>query len=151
MPRVTASRSASWSSHQYSLRLGALAIQTPDGHASAWDPRGPDGSPPQAGLLPREEPFHAWLERPDGYLVDPSILLTLHAEGLEVDPQEYVLSGTRQFVQNEITFLYEVLPELQLVGVAESAAHLVRAVSFVLTGMPRDLGPNFLDVEWRAP
>jgi hypothetical protein len=31
----------------------------------------------------------------------------------------------------------------------ESAAHLERAISFVMTGQPLDLGPNFLDVAWR--
>lgn len=135
---------------RYELRLGALNV-VPRGLAEpiSFDPRRDDGTAPNPGPLPPDEAFHAWLETPKGDLLDPSIFLTLHAEGYHVDRESYILAQGRKFVQHDLAFLYEELRELELVGLAESEAHLERAVSFVQSGHPLDLGPNFLDVAWR--
>ena len=66
-----------------------------------------------------------------------------------MDLDGYFLGGGRRFEREGLVFVYDELPELELVGVDETEGHLARAVSFVLTGAPRDLGPNRLDVAWR--
>jgi hypothetical protein len=140
---------------RFALHLGALSILSEGGAfpPRLFDPRRSDGSPPDAGVLPRGEGFHAWLESREGDLLDPTIFLTLAAEGYDVDPAEYPMSKGRRLERNGLEFVYEPLPQLELIGVAESEAHLRRAVSFVLTGSPpaTHLGPNVLDVAWRAP
>jgi hypothetical protein len=136
---------------RYQLRLGALKV-VPRGLADAiaFDPRREDGTTPNPGILPPDEAFHAWLETPTGGLLDPSIFLTLHAKGYRVDRESYVLAEGREFEQHDLAFVYEELRELELVGLAESEAYLDRAISFVQSGHPLDLGPNFLDATWRT-
>jgi len=136
----------------YELRVGALNVVPQRGLAEpiSFDSRPDNGTSPTPGVLPPGEAFHAWLETPRGSLLDPSIFLTLHAEGYHVDRESYILAQGRKFEQHDLAFLYEELTELELVGLAESEAHLERAVSFVQFGYPLDLGPNFLDVAWRA-
>jgi hypothetical protein len=114
-----------------------------------FDPRLDDGSKREPGRLRRDAGFHSWLESGAGRLVDPSIFLTLHPAGYSVDREGYVLAQGRDFQHGGIRYTYEVLPELQMVGVAESEDHLARAVSLVLHGHPLDLGPNYLDVVWQ--
>ena len=136
---------------RYELRLGALNVVPQRGLADpiSFDPRRDDGTTPDQGPLRPDEPFHAWLETASGELLDPSILLTLHAEQYNVDPEGYILAQGRRFMQHDLGFLYDELPQLELVGLAESEGHLERAVSLVRFGHPLDLGPNFLDVRWR--
>lgn len=76
----------------------------------------------------------------------------MHDDGYDVDPQEYFLGGGRRFERHGLVFIYEELREMELLGVGDSEPRLVRAVSFVTTGQPHALalGPNVLDVAWRA-
>jgi len=139
----------------FALRLGSLHVlsRDPETGSISFDPRNPDGTTPAPGRLPSDTPFHAWLEDSRGELLDPSILVTLHAEGYDVDSETYVHGGGRDFDLQGLRFVYEELHELELLGVKESEEHLDRAVSFVLTGEPHahNLGPNFLDLAWRVP
>lgn len=138
---------------RFELRLGALQVLPRDQSVSpiAFDPRDDEGRAPSAGPLPPDAAFHAWLEDARGELLDPSILLTLHADGYDVDPEGYFLGGGREFERYGLVFIYEPLRELELTGVEASEAFLVRATSFILTGRPLDLGANFFDLVWRAP
>lgn len=143
--------------HGFVLKLGSLHVipedqNHPEG-PSIFDPRewprGADGSlPPEAG-------FHAWLERRDGTLLEPSILLTLAGDGYDVRGDGYFTCGGRRTKLEGLWFVYEPLPDLQLVGVGPSEPHLALALKLALTGpspgLHRDaLGPNYLDVKWRA-
>lgn len=136
---------------RYSIRLGALNVLSRDERVEgiSFDPRGDDGQAPSPGVLPSGAAFHAWLEDGRGELLDPSILLTLHADGYDVDPAGYFLGGGRQFERHALVFIYEELKELKLIGVDESEDFLARAASFVLRGHPLDLGANFFDLTWQ--
>jgi hypothetical protein len=129
----------------FALRLGALNVgpieDGPSADPIAFDPRHPDGI--DAG-------FHAWLEDAKGNVLDPSILVTLKAEGYDVDPQTYFLDGGREFVRFDLAFVYEELPELELLGVAESESILDNRLAGALRGAPLVPGTIYLDVRWRT-
>ncbi|MEZ4447289.1 MAG: hypothetical protein R3B72_49885 [Polyangiaceae bacterium] len=77
--------------HPFTLCLGALRVDPLDrGQPILFDPRTDAGVDIDAG-------FHAWLEDEQGRMVDPSILVTLVAEGYAVDPTHIVLAGNQQF------------------------------------------------------
>jgi hypothetical protein len=130
----------------FHVRLGALYVgplteDTGIGPIS-YDPRGPDGI---------DGGFHAWLEDDGGQLLDPSILVTLHADGYDVNPESYLLDGRRRMPFGALGFVYEELSELELLGVEESEPALAAQVRFVLTGgLPTRPLEIHLDVGWRA-
>lgn len=138
--------------HGFTLRLGSLRVFPMDpadrNGPLFMDPRDPDGV--GDGPLPPGHPFHAWLETASGEFLDPSILLTLHAEGYAVDAGSYTLGLGRTTILSGLRLIYEELPELEVLGVAESEPHLALAMSCALTGEPRELGANYLDVGWRS-
>jgi hypothetical protein len=73
--------------HAFALRLGSLNVVPRDEGIGpiSFDPRRPSGEVPSPGRLSADAPFHAWLEDSAGELLDPSILLTLHADQYDVD------------------------------------------------------------------
>lgn len=127
----------------FSLRLGSLQVYPEDRRIDPihFDPRTPDGI---------DGGFHAWLEDTNGLLLDPSILVTLHADGYKVDPQSYFLVGGRNFILSGLRLIYEELPELELLGVEESEPHLARLMALAMRGeLPPAPGMIHLDVGWR--
>lgn len=129
-------------SEEFLLHLGSLHVRSQDSTASAitFDPRTPEGI---------DGGFHAWLEDKAGKVLDPSITVTLHDEGYDVNPDTYFLDCGRNFVRHGLLFTYEELPELELVGVEESEPHLARLMALALQGevlAPRHV---YLDVRWR--
>jgi hypothetical protein len=130
----------------FHLRLGALNVgplaKATDVEPIAYDPRGQDGI---------DGGFHAWLEDDHDRLLDPSILVTLHADGYDVDPESYLLDGRRRMPYGNLAMIYEELPELELLGVEPSEPALTAQMDFVLRGRP-PTGPLKiqLDVGWRA-
>lgn len=127
---------------QFTMKLGALRV-FPEGSAGDpifYDPRGPGGI---------EDGFHAWLEQPDGRLLDPSICLTLHADGYDVNPAEYTIAGGRSFSSRGHVYLYEELADLEMIGLAETEPVLesCRRVAYGLP--PGPPGDCLLDVRWR--
>lgn len=126
----------------FSLRLGSLQVHPQDGTASVitFDPRTPEGI---------DGGFHAWLEDKAGKVLDPSIAVTLHDEGYEVDPNTYFLDAGRKFVRHGLLFIYEELPELELVGIEESEPHLAGLMALALDGEVPEPGLIHLDVRWR--
>lgn len=128
---------------RFSLQLGSLQIEPEDENVEAthFDPRGPKGI---------DGGFHAWLEDTNGQLIDPSIFLTLHVDGYNVDPQDYILVGGRNFVFSGLRFIYEEVPELELLGLAESEARLSSLMPVALYGEPAPPPEMMhLDVGWR--
>ncbi|RYG16795.1 hypothetical protein EON82_24600 [bacterium] len=128
----------------FGLRLGSVHVIPEDKTISPilFDPRGPRGI---------DGGFHAWLETPDGRLLDPSILITLDADGYAVDPNRILLVHGRSVVRDELRFVYEDLPDLEVVGVEESEPHLARLMALAMSGAPQAPGTIYLDVRWRAP
>jgi hypothetical protein len=128
----------------FSLRLGSLQVHPEDKSVSpiAFDPRGPDGI---------DGGFHAWLEDTNGALLDPSIFPTLDAEGYDVDADNYFIGGGRTFVRAGLVFVYEELPELELLGLEKSELQLARLMDFALLGEMSPPGVIYLDVGWRTP
>lgn len=130
----------------FHLRLGALNVgpiaKNSGIEAISYDPRGEDGI---------EGGFHAWLEDDRGRLLDPSILVTLHADGYDVDPDSYLLDGRRRMVHGQLGMIYEELPELELLGVESSEPALASQMGFICDGraLPQSLA-IYLDVGWRA-
>lgn len=131
-------------SETFRLRLGSLHVHPQDTTASAitFDPRTPEGI---------DGGFHAWLEDKSGKVLDPSIAVTLHDEGYDVNPDTYFLDGGRNFVRHGLAFIYEELPELELIGVEESEPQLAHLERMALTGEPAPAGTVYLDVRWRTP
>ncbi len=127
----------------FSLRLGSLQVEPEDKNIDPiyFDPRSPDGI---------DGGFHAWLEDTNGQLLDPSILITLHADGYKVDPSSYLLVGGRTSVLPGLRFVYEELPELELLGMAASEPHLAVLMAWAMHGkIPPAPGRIYLDVGWR--
>ncbi|XXX74132.1 hypothetical protein WMF30_41455 [Sorangium sp. So ce134] len=125
---------------RFSLRLGSLQVYPEDENVDPiqFDPRTPDGI---------DGGFHAWLEDDSGQLLDPSISVTLHAEGYRIDPLDYCLAASRDYVWSGLRFVYEQLGELELLGVAESESHLARLMALAMRGEPvRTPGIIHLDV-----
>ncbi len=56
----------------------------------------------------------------------------------------------RQFVRHGLLFVYEELPELELVGVEESEPQLAHLMRMAGTGEPAPPGTIYLDVRWCA-
>jgi hypothetical protein len=130
--------------HGFSLRLGALHVVAKDeerfGRIS-FDPRGPGGI---------DDGFHAWLEDADGFLVDPSILVTLRSHGFEVNPDDYLVAKQRRFPDSELFFVYEELPELELLGLEASEPGLANFMALAMHGRrPAGVVDILLDVGWR--
>lgn len=125
------------------LRLGSLHVIPQDGTLGPvlFDPRGPDGI---------DGGFHAWLEDESGRLLDPSIHPTLGALGHRIDKCDCFIDGGRSFVVDGVAFLYEVLPELEVIGLPESEPHLSRLEAFALTAKRSPPGVIHLDVRWRT-
>lgn len=125
----------------YTMKLGALNVRPLEGSADAiaFDPRGPDGI---------DGGFHAWLEDTGGAVLDPSIAVTLHAEGYDVDPGCYLLDGGRRFTRFGLEFWYEELGALELFGVEESEPQIVELLRMATTGEPAAPGVVHLDVRW---
>jgi hypothetical protein len=130
---------------RYSLRLGSLHVVPVAGPIGpiVFDPRGPDGI---------DGGFHAWLQDENGQILDPSILVTLDREGYSVNPMSYFLVNSPQTELSGLRFIYEAIPDLQLLGLAESEEHLARAMEFAMTGIghPGLLGECRLDLAWRT-
>ncbi len=129
----------------FRLRLGALNVaplSTDSGiEPISYDPRGVDGI---------DGGFHAWLEDDHGRLLDPSILVTLHADGYDVNPESYLLDGRRRMPYDQIGLFYDELPELELLGVERSEPALAAQMEFVFTGRPPSgVLAIHLDVGWR--
>lgn len=126
----------------FTLRLGALNVYPTEGSGEpiSFDPRHPEGI--DAG-------FHAWLEDQHGMLLDPSVLITLAADGYGVDRDSYFLDGGRRFVRFDLAFVYEELLELELLGVERSEPMLARQLALALHGIPHPPGTIHLDVGWR--
>jgi len=130
----------------FHVRLGALNVFPLSNEAGldsiSYDPRGPDGI---------DGGFHTWLEDNNGLLLDPSILMTLHADGYDVNPRNYLLDGRRRMPYGPLGLIYEELPNLELLGVEESEPALAAQMRFVLTGIPpMEVLEIHLDVGWRA-
>jgi hypothetical protein len=106
-----------------------------------FDPRG-EGGPADA---------HAWLEDVSGRLLDPSIIITLADEGYLTDDDTFILSNERVVMRDGLTFAYEELPGLELVGLEESEPHLHRQLVYAMHGEALGSGKIFLDVKWRPP
>ena len=128
----------------FHLRLGSLhvlpSIQGAGVDPIAFDPRGPEGI--DAG-------FHAWLEDDAELLLDPSVLITLKHDGYDVDGTSYFLDGSRVFDDYGLTFHYEVVPELELLGEKESERALDLEMRLAMTGEPFTFVANRLDVGWK--
>jgi len=126
----------------FSIRLGSLHVSPEDRDVRpiAFDPRTPDGI---------EGGFHAWLEDRNGQLLDPSIFVTLHAEGFDTDAASYLLVQGRCFALTGLRFVYEELPELELLGLHESEPQLARLMALAMRGEPCPKGTVYLDVGWR--
>ena len=125
------------------LRLGSLHVIPQDGTTDPvlFDPRGPGGI---------DGGFHAWLEDDSGRLLDPSIHPTLSALGYRVDERNCFIDGGRSFVVDGLAFLYEELPDLEVIGLPESEPHLSRLEAFALTAQRSPPGVIHLDVHWRT-
>lgn len=128
---------------RFSLCLGSLHVIAEDKRSSpiAFDPRGPDGI---------DGGFHAWLEDANGALLDPSIHPTLNAAGYNVDATSCFVEGGRSFIWAGLEFVYEALPELELLGLDESEPHLAHLMEFALKGERPPPGVLCLDVGWRV-
>jgi len=126
---------------RFALRLGSLVVSPEHGTLEPlrFDPRGP------AGAIDA----HAWLEDSTGRILDPSILITLAAEGYAVDDDDFLLADRRTVSWKELRFEYEVIAELELVGVEESEPHLARQLALALYGEARGTGTIYLDVRWK--
>jgi hypothetical protein len=127
----------------YTLKLGSLHVEPTEP-----DPIGPIYFDPRPGGI--DDGFHAWLENANGELLDPSVLVTLAAEGYAVDPAGYILVGGRRFVLDGLRYEYEELGELELLGLEESEPHLTTLMNFVRYGRPPSPGVIYLDVGWRS-
>lgn len=135
--------------HQpFRLRLGALTILPRSPTAGigpiVLDPRGPEGI--DAG-------FHAWLEDRHNGVLDPSILVTLAAEGYSVNPGSYLLGGPRKVAYGPLNLNYEEVSDLELRGLVESESALLTQMKWVNEGLP-EVRPSvpidiYLDVGWR--
>lgn len=127
----------------FRLRLGALRV-APErgGEGISYDPRG-DGGIDHDG-------FHAWLEDERERLLDPSVLITLKAEGYHVDDDLVLLESSREFVHQGLRFEYEELSELEMFGIDESRPHLDGLLGLALHGIVPPPGTIFLDVRWRT-
>ncbi|MCK6536833.1 MAG: hypothetical protein L6Q84_28025, partial [Polyangiaceae bacterium] len=90
-------------SEEFLLHLGSLHVRSQDSTASAitFDPRTPEGI---------DGGFHAWLEDKAGKVLDPSIPVTLHDEGYDVNPDTYFLDCGRNFVRHGLLFTYDPPP-----------------------------------------
>jgi hypothetical protein len=129
---------------RFTLRLGSLRVYPEDEGFDPFclDPTGPDGI--DGGV-------HTWLEDPNGVLLDPSIMVTLAANGYEAHADEYVSMTGREFALSGLNFIYEELPDLELLGVREAEPHLARIVALVLSRAPITTpGRIALDVGWRS-
>lgn len=131
--------------HRFSLRLGALYVVAKDeerfGRIS-FDPRGPGGI---------DDGFHAWLEDADGFLVDPSILVTLRSHGFDVNPGDYLVAKQRNFPDSELFFVYEELPKLELLGLEASEPGLASLMALAMHGRrPGGVVDILLDVGWQG-
>jgi hypothetical protein len=128
----------------FGLRLGALHV-VPAHQTDApltFDPRGP------AGAIDA----HAWLEDTHGRLLDPSIIITLAAEGYLRDDDTFILTNDRVVKRDGLTLLYEAVPGLELTGLAESEPALQRQLVYAMHGKLLGTAPIHiaLDVQWRS-
>lgn len=125
------------------LKLGALAVFPVDEAIApiAFDPRGPDGI---------DGGFHAWLADERGHIVDPSIFVTLNDAGYDVEAGSYLLIPGPRTIHAGLRFVYEELPELELLGLEESEPALSLLMRHAMTGEPpRGQHTVHLDVDWR--
>ncbi len=130
--------------HGFTMRLGSLRMTPLDGVNAPilYDPREPGGI---------ADGYHAWLEREDGELLDPSIFQTLAMRGVPVPEDGYLTWRERDFELDGLArMLYEELPGLELFGIEESEPHLARMMKIAMTGIPdRTPGTVHLDLRWR--
>jgi hypothetical protein len=131
----------------FTLRLGSLRTYPGDASIAPeplfFDPRGPDGI---------DGGFHAWLEDADGALLDPSVFATLADRGFNVNPRHFCRTYARKFWTSNVAFEYEELPELELIGLPETASVLQNWLAWALRRKPDepfDMGHVHLDVRWR--
>jgi hypothetical protein len=125
------------------LRLGSLHVVPIDVSVEpiVFDPRGPDGI---------DGGFHAWLEKLDGELLDPSICPTLAAEGYDVDGGTYFTERSKKFVMSGLGMIYEELPNLELLGLEASEPGLRHQMNLAMLGiLPPEPIAILLDVGWR--
>jgi hypothetical protein len=127
--------------HGFSVRLGALHVvpQKESEEPILFDPRSPEGI--DGGV-------HAWLEDWNARLLDPAIFVTLHSHGFAVDPRAYLIATRRRFADSGLLFVYEELPELELLGLHESETALRDLFRLAMTGVPPQ--SRALDVGWKA-
>lgn len=79
-----------------------------------------------------------------------SILCTLAADEYDVEPDAYIINSSgRIFSQFGLRFVYEDLPELELLGLEESEEALGCLMIVAVEGRPQPPCEIKLDVGWR--
>lgn len=130
----------------FRVKLGSVHILPLDQTALpvSYDPRGPEGV---------DGGFHAWVEDRRGELLDPSIGITLAADGHDVDPEVLIQCAGRTFDAFERRFVYEEIENLELVGREAAEEYLATTVHVATTGGLPPGSPGVLvcplDVRWR--
>lgn len=125
------------------MRFGALHVLPEDQTLSPliFDPRAPAGA----------VEAHAWLEDNSGRLLDPSIIVTLAADGYLDDDDTFILTSDRVVKREGLTLSYEGVAGLELIGLEESEPGPRRQLTLAMHGKLPGIEPMSiaLDVHWK--